>query len=756
MKKALLVGINDYQGEINDLPSCIEDTLQFKKLLCEQYGFVAADIRMLHDTDATSGRVLQEFSGLTAGAQPEDTLIFFYSGHGCQVPTENTLEEALVLYDQPLLDDALAQMCKDLPPGVLTIVLDSCFSGGMEKPYRVPMAGGNDATFLARVKHWIPSTQGLVKSASLEETLSHWRPFGALMRRQRSFDPMTGRLDRVARKPGESGARLNAVLFSACQEDETAAASTPATTGMSAFTYAVTRSVQRTGNKQTNGELYQNALAELKALRLRQTPMLLCPPLPQNSEAKPFVAGVDIAKPPATGMSSLIASLMNRLPRPASKAVAAKAEAMSAEQALDHVIDLAPEVAKLSDLSPTEKSLWTRISRALAPITGEANATVRTLVTTLGTSVFGLAKGQNPEEMTVQEALEAVTLMAPVLAERSPDDKGFWSSLSGALRSVVRNPIVRSVGEHVVGTLLKGQAPAMPADEAIDAIAALAPALAARSGSPMEKGFWSSVAGALRSVVRNPVVQAIGDQYIRSLVKGQEPATISAQEALEAVAALAPTLAAAENASEVEKGFWSSVVHTLRPLVRNPVVRSLAETAGSQVLQVLGKGQATSEISPEEAIEAIATLAPTLAASANITAMEKGFWSSIGHALSTAIRNPFVRAMNSQVLGGLTKGQAPEVISAEEALEAVAALAPTLAAAEGASLMEKGFWSSIGHALSTVVRNPIVRTAVGVVAPRVLGAVIPGGFVASVGASAVINAITKSKEHNGVPVTAAA
>jgi hypothetical protein len=137
-KRALLVAINDYGSQQNNLPSCLEDASQFRSLLEERYGF--ADFKELYDGDASVANVEKGLTWLFAKPAPDDRLAFFYSGHGFQQPKGENLEECLVLGDLKFLfDDRLTELSQSAPPGVLTVVLDSCFSGGMQK--RVALDG---------------------------------------------------------------------------------------------------------------------------------------------------------------------------------------------------------------------------------------------------------------------------------------------------------------------------------------------------------------------------------------------------------------------------------------------------------------------------------------------------------------------------------------------------------------------------------------------------------------------------------------
>ena len=148
--RALLVAINNYGSQQNNLPSCLEDAARFRSLLEERYGF--DQFKELYDGDATVANVEQGLTWLFEDVAPDDRLVFFYSGHGYQQPKGENLEECLVLSNMKFLfDDRLSELSQTAPPGVLTVVLDSCFSGGMEK-----QVGADGRIEIARTKAWMP------------------------------------------------------------------------------------------------------------------------------------------------------------------------------------------------------------------------------------------------------------------------------------------------------------------------------------------------------------------------------------------------------------------------------------------------------------------------------------------------------------------------------------------------------------------------------------------------------------------------
>jgi len=153
MKKALLIGINDYPGTFNDLMGCVNDVMNMQDLLVSLFGFTKENIVMITDRDATTINILKALEMLVHGATAGDLLVFHYSGHGSQVPDTHgdeadKLDEILCPYDldwksNVIRDDDLARIFDTLDPNVhLEVFLDSCHSGtglrGLDSAYRKP------------------------------------------------------------------------------------------------------------------------------------------------------------------------------------------------------------------------------------------------------------------------------------------------------------------------------------------------------------------------------------------------------------------------------------------------------------------------------------------------------------------------------------------------------------------------------------------------------------------------------------------
>eukprot|EP00958_Prasinococcus_capsulatus_P003668 scaffold336_cov384-Prasinococcus_capsulatus_cf.AAC.26 len=103
MKRAVLVGCN-YPGTNAKLNGCVNDVRTVEALLKEYYGFSDADITILVDADARSGETTPTGKNIKAAlktmvseAKPGDVLVFHFSGHGTQIPSEEVRPEELLL-----------------------------------------------------------------------------------------------------------------------------------------------------------------------------------------------------------------------------------------------------------------------------------------------------------------------------------------------------------------------------------------------------------------------------------------------------------------------------------------------------------------------------------------------------------------------------------------------------------------------------------------------------------------------------------
>lgn len=134
MKRALLVGIN-YVGTGNELRGCINDAHNMQALLTA-HGF--SDITLVLEKDATTAGIITALNALIQGVVPGDVIVFFYSGHGSQLPSNSEpdgFEEIICpidlnWMDKVITDSTLRDVFNRVPNGVnTTVILDCCHAG---------------------------------------------------------------------------------------------------------------------------------------------------------------------------------------------------------------------------------------------------------------------------------------------------------------------------------------------------------------------------------------------------------------------------------------------------------------------------------------------------------------------------------------------------------------------------------------------------------------------------------------------------
>ena len=134
----IFTGISDYPGNGNDLPECANDAIKLAETLRETGMMTAQQQVVLTDSQATRGAVEAAFRRMAPQLGPNDTFIFFYSGHGGQRMRSTDareldgIDETLVLYDGEVVDDDVA-VWFDSVESLAIVALDACFAGGFAK-----------------------------------------------------------------------------------------------------------------------------------------------------------------------------------------------------------------------------------------------------------------------------------------------------------------------------------------------------------------------------------------------------------------------------------------------------------------------------------------------------------------------------------------------------------------------------------------------------------------------------------------------
>ena len=141
-KYAIIVGISDYPGTLNDLQHCDDDARDMSAALTTLYGYNSSNIHLLLDMGASFTAILGAVNGIKAKAKAGDEVVFFFSGHGTNgvAPDfdKETIDEAIVSHDGnpsgsliAIWDGQLRDWFADFKTSRIIFIFDSCLAGGM-------------------------------------------------------------------------------------------------------------------------------------------------------------------------------------------------------------------------------------------------------------------------------------------------------------------------------------------------------------------------------------------------------------------------------------------------------------------------------------------------------------------------------------------------------------------------------------------------------------------------------------------------
>ncbi len=274
-KKALLVGINDYQA-INDLSGCVNDVTNMRSILKTYFGFANADIRVLVNNRATKASIIQRLEKMVATAKSGDYLVFHFSGHGSQIrdrdgdELKDHMDELICPYDMNwdngfITDDTLNAIFKKLAKGVsLEVFLDSCHSGtglrdiGLARPAEL----GPEHPTLFR---YLPPPVDIECRHDGEE--EEMKPTKGFTSKDRST--------------------LRHILWAGCRDNQTSADAYISGAYNGAFTYHFCKHMRDTGGNIPRKDLLKRIRASLGHGGYSQIPQLECEAAQQK--AKPLV-----------------------------------------------------------------------------------------------------------------------------------------------------------------------------------------------------------------------------------------------------------------------------------------------------------------------------------------------------------------------------------------------------------------------------------------------------------------------------------
>lgn len=303
-RRALLVGINRYPDPADRLDGCVNDVFLMSSIL-QDSGFLADEIRVVLDGRATSQAILDRLEWLLDGAEDGAQRVFYYSGHGAQLPVYESagelerVDECLVPYDfdwsrdSAITDDRFFDLYSQLPYGAhFVAIFDCCHSGGMTRQGGQRVRGITPPDDIRhRMLRWESEYQMWVPRdfKRTRETIGYARnrpdytgATGTTYRLGRSV--ALRRLERpgyvrVRRELKHEGPYLP-VIVQACAEQQLSFEYRHGVTSFGAFTYSlgeVLRHQRATGRALTFEGLVASTSVRLKELEYDQTPQLIGP-----------------------------------------------------------------------------------------------------------------------------------------------------------------------------------------------------------------------------------------------------------------------------------------------------------------------------------------------------------------------------------------------------------------------------------------------------------------------------------------------
>ncbi len=148
--RALLVGVGRYADPRANLPG-IDRDLEMMKEVVRMAGFKDDQVKVLRDSDATLSEIESAVrSWLINGVTIGDRALFYFSGHGSQIPDTNNDEsdradEVLVPHDvrpsgdtlvNTFVDERFGQLLAEIDAGEILVFIDACHSGTATKGLR--------------------------------------------------------------------------------------------------------------------------------------------------------------------------------------------------------------------------------------------------------------------------------------------------------------------------------------------------------------------------------------------------------------------------------------------------------------------------------------------------------------------------------------------------------------------------------------------------------------------------------------------
>ncbi len=285
---AFLVGINEYAApSINDLSGCVNDVADMADTLVA-CGFPSENIVIRTDSRATKEAILNGLQWLISDTQEGDVLVFYYSGHGSQVPTRDSegeldgKDEIICPHDMSfgdeiyISDNDIRDIIAGLPDGrYLELIFDSCHSGTVTR------------AIIASTENLAP-TENLMLKNIVSKRRSRYLPPPLDYNFHIQHNPKlpTQRFlknTQLEKKKGTKGTQsrevivvtdLNHILWAGCRDDQESQETTLGGTERGAFTYYFCKEIRASNGQITRRNLDGLLSSNLNSQGFMQIPQL--------------------------------------------------------------------------------------------------------------------------------------------------------------------------------------------------------------------------------------------------------------------------------------------------------------------------------------------------------------------------------------------------------------------------------------------------------------------------------------------------
>jgi uncharacterized caspase-like protein len=180
-KYALIIGSN-YKGNtagISELNLCEADASYMEAQVKKLGDF--EQIKILLGREVTKNNIKREIDDLAKKAKPEDTVFFYFAGHGSferDAGAKNGMRNYIICYDRPhLSDDELNEYMQKVKSPKTLLAFDCCYSGGIAKKgsatrgnSEIPVPAGKDGVLRQDPEDFYFQGKAIIASSDSDQT----------------------------------------------------------------------------------------------------------------------------------------------------------------------------------------------------------------------------------------------------------------------------------------------------------------------------------------------------------------------------------------------------------------------------------------------------------------------------------------------------------------------------------------------------------------------------------------------------------